>query len=154
MDLIYLVIRSDDEEYFDNANHKFKNASCCELRFERPDIDRLYDYLHAADVHLIAKAPSDNIVVSSTVSQSLGSGTPAVIIDSRYVELHRGEVIKYRPGDRAHLRWQVLRVLKDEVFRRKTLEAARKYVDENDAIKISRRFLELFQSLCHLKQPV
>ncbi len=147
MDLIYLVIRSDDEEYFDNVNNKFKTASCCELRFERPDIDRLYDYLHAADVHLIAKAPSDNIVVSSTVLQSLGSGTPAVIIDSRYVELHGDEVIKYRPGDRAHLRSQVLRVLKDEVFRRKTLEGARKYVDENDAMKISRRFLELFQSL-------
>jgi len=70
-----------------------------------------------------------------------------VIIDSRYVELHGDEVIKYRPGDRAHLKSQVLRVLKDEVFRRKTLEGARKYVNENDAMKISRRFLELFQSL-------
>jgi len=70
-----------------------------------------------------------------------------VIIDSRYVELHGDEVIKYRPGDRAHLRSQVLRVLKDEVFRRNTLEGARRYVNENDATKISRRFLELFQSL-------
>jgi len=151
MDLIYLVIRSDNEENFDNVKHKFKTTSCCKLRFERPNINRLYDYLHAADIHLIPKAPSNNIVVSSTVLQCLGSGTPAVIIDSRYVEFHSDEVIKYHPGDRAHLRSQVLRVLKDEVFRRKTFEDALKYVNENDAMKISRRFLKLFQYLTQKK---
>ena len=137
MDLLYLVIRSDDEKNFDIVNHKFKTASSfCELRFERPEMDRLYDYLYATDIHLIAKTPSDNIVVSSTVLQSLGSGTPVVIIDSRYVELHGEEVIKYRLGDRADLKSQCFRVLKDSIFREKTLDYARKYVNENDAMKI------------------
>ena len=147
-EFMYLTVRSDDVSDSERVRERLQSgSSSCVVRFERPLIDRVYDYLHAADIHLVPKSPSSNIVVSSTVFQCLGSGTPTVIPSTRYVEELDKEVVKYRPGDRAHLKNQVSRLLNRGEFRRKTVEAAREYVQENSAHKIAERFMDLFLSL-------
>lgn len=147
-ELTYLMVRSDDQGDWETVGKRLQSGSSfCEVRFERPSIDRLYDYLHASDVHLLPKAPSSEIVVSSTVFQCLGSGTPIVIPDTRYVELLDKEVVRYRPHDRAHLKSQVSRLLNEESFRKATVTAATEYVQENSAHKIAEKFVDLFRSL-------
>jgi len=146
--LIYLVVRCDNPSDSEVVGKTLRGqSSFCEVRFERPLIDRVYDYLHASGIHLVPKAPSSNIVVSSTVFQCLGSGTPIVIPDTRYVEELDKEVVKYRPNDRAQLKTQVSRLIKEETFRKATVNAAKKYVRGNSAQKIAERFVDLFLSL-------
>jgi DNA-binding transcriptional LysR family regulator len=147
--LIYLVVRSDNPSDSEVVGKTLRRqSSFCEVRFERPLIDRVCDYLHASDIHLIPKGVSSNIVVSSTVFQCLGSGTPIVIPDTRYVEEEMDkEVVKYRPNDRAHLKMQILRLIEEENLRKATVKAAEKYVRENSAQKIAEKFMALFLSL-------
>ncbi len=146
--LMYLVVRSSAPSDWEADGRRLRSGSpSCVVRFERPSIDRVYDYLRACDIHLVPKAPSSNIVVSSTVFQCLGSGTPIVIPDTRYVEELDKEVDKYRPNDRTHLKSQVSRVLNEEVFNKATVNAAQKYVRENSAQKIAEKFMALFLSL-------
>lgn len=147
-DLKYLVIRSDSPNNSEVVGKTLRGLSpSCEVRFERPLIDRVYDYLHASDIHLLPKGISGNVVVSSTVFQCLGSGTPIVIPDTRYVEKLDKEVVKYRPNDRAHLNMQVSRLIKEETFTKATVNAAEKYVRGNSAQKIAQRFMDLFLCL-------
>lgn len=147
-EFMYLVVRSDDPTGSEAVRERLQSGSrFCEVRFERPLIDEVYDYLHAADVHLVPKAPSSNIVVSSTVFQCLGSGTPTVIPDTRYVELLDKEVVKYRPNDRAHLKSQVSRLLSEESLRKATVTAATEYAQDNSALRIAEKFVDLFRSL-------
>lgn len=146
--LIYLVVRSDNPSDSEVVGKTLRGrSSFCMVRFERPLIDRVYDYLHASDIHLLPKGLSSNIVVSSSVFQCLGSDTPIVLPDTRYVEELDEEVVKYRPNDRAHLKMQVLRLMKEENFRKATVNAAERYVRENSAQKIAEKFMGLFLSL-------
>ena len=146
--LIYLVVRSDDRGDWETVNKKLRSGSSfCVVRFERPGMDRVYDYLHASDVHLLPKGTSSKIVVSSTVCQCLGAGTPIVVPDTRYVEELDKEVVKYRPGDTAHLKAQVQRLLNEANFKKATVAAAQKYVLEDCAQKVAEKFKALFVSL-------
>ncbi len=146
--LKYLVVRSDNPNDSEVVGKTLRGrSSFCEVRFERPLIDRVYDYLHASDIHLVPKGISSNLVVSSTVFQCLGSGIPIVIPDTRYVEELDKEVIKYLPNDRTHLKMQVSRLMEEENFRKATVNAAEKYVRRNSAQKIAERFMDLFLSL-------
>jgi len=146
--LKYLVVRCDSPNDSEVVGKTLRGLSpSCEVRFERPLIDRVYDYLHASDIHLLPKGISGNVVVSSTVFQCLGSGTPIVIPDTRYVEKLDKEVVKYRPNDRAHLNMQVSRLIKEETFTKATVNAAEKYVRGNSAQKIAERFMDLFLCL-------
>ena len=147
--LKYLVVRSDNSSDSEAVGKTLRGLSpLCEVRFERPSVDGVYDYLHASDIHLIPKGVSSGIVVSSTVFQCLGSGTPIVIPDTRYVEELDKEVVKYRPNDKAHLKSQVSRLLNEEIFKKATVNAAQEYVRENSAQKIAEKFMVLFLSLC------
>lgn len=147
--LIYLVLRSDNKKDWPLVKKMLSGSSRVVLRCERPSIEELYDYLNAVDIHLVPKGITDNIVVSSTVFQCLGSGTPIIIRDTRYVEeLKNGEVVKYQPHDISDLKKQVLRLINEDDFREKTIEAAKKYVEENSAQKIAESFINLYNSLC------
>lgn len=146
--LKYLVVRSDNPSDSEVVSKTLSGGSSfCEVRFERPSIDRVYDHLHASNIHLLPKGISSNIVVSSTAFQCLGSGTPIVIPDTRYVEELDKEVVKYRPNDRTHLKTQVFRLIEEENFRKATVNAAEKYVRGNSAQKIADKFMDLFLSL-------
>ncbi|HID17348.1 TPA: glycosyltransferase family 1 protein [Candidatus Bathyarchaeota archaeon] len=118
--------------------------------FERPSIEKLYGYLHSADAHLLPKGNTRNVVVSSTCYQCLGSLCPIVAPDVRYFETLPeeggiGPIVKYR--DREDLEEKLERLIEDEEYRRKVIQSARRYVEENSSERIAERFLALFEEL-------
>ena len=135
----YTVVRSDGGLELD------KDYSFVEMRMERPSLDRLYDYLHAADAFLLPKFESPNIVVSSTIFLCMGAMTPCVTPETSHVYMLHDEVIKYR--DVADLKDKITEVFNGVRIVEDTLRAAEKYVSSNSAEKIAERYINLFKSL-------
>jgi hypothetical protein len=145
--LLLLVVTQDKKSIEGFKKIKKSEILEIELRQEVPDINRLYDYLHAADLLLINKKslPSPLVVVSSTIFQCLGSGCPIVARDSNYVECCRKEIMKFSTPEQ-------LKKHIDSVFDRSkeyqtTLHAAEKYVKRNSAQQVGREYIKLFRSL-------
>jgi len=118
-----------------------------ELREEVPDINKLYDYLHASDLLLFNKkslAP-DWVVVSSTVFQCLGSGCPIVARDSTYADCLNKEIMKF--SDTEEMKDSIRSVLDETKKFKETLDAAERYVKKNSAREVSRAYIKLFESL-------
>jgi hypothetical protein len=114
-----------------------------EVRVEALSLPRLYDYLYASDALLIHReyVPPCPAILSSTVCLALGAGTPIIHRDSRFVELHEEEVLKYR--NREELKGQLTRVLEG----RFDLEPVLAYLRERSADVVAARFIRLFESL-------
>lgn len=142
-DLLYWIVRSDGEV---PARKRWVLQW-----FERPSIEKLYEYLHSADIHLLPKGKNTrNVVVSSTCYQCLGSLCPIVAPDTRYFETLPeedgvGPIVKYR--NREDLEGKLERLIEDEEYRRKVIQLARKYVEENSSERVAERFLALFEEL-------
>jgi len=135
----YTVVRSNGGLELDK-DHKF-----VEMRMERPPLSRLYDYLHAADVFLLPKFESPNLVVSSTVFLCMGAMTPCVVPEVSHVYNLHDEVIKYR--DVADLKDKVAEVFNGGRIVEETLKAAERYVNSNSAERMAERYTSLFKSL-------
>ena len=118
-----------------------------ELRKEAPDLDRLYDYLHAADALVMNNGMREGrAVVSTTIFQTLGAGCPVVAYDSNLVETIPDEVIiKYRSYEEFEEKLAHLFGDGDVV---KTLKKAQKgYVREHSPEEIAKAYLKLFESI-------
>jgi len=117
----------------------------------RPPLDELYRYLAGADVHLLPKGKTKNVVISSTCFQCLGAPCPMVVPDTRHFELLPvdeegvGPVVKYK--DREDLLAKVMRLIEDEEYRRKVVERAQEYVKSHSARVVASKFLELFDEI-------
>ena len=135
----YIVVRSDGGLELD------KEYSFVEMRMENPRLDRLYSYLHAADVFLLPKFESLNIVVSSTVFLCMGAMTPCVVPDVSHVYMLNDEVFKYK--DVLDLKHKISEIFKHERIVEDTLKAAEKYVNLNSSEKIVEKYVELFKLL-------
>jgi glycosyltransferase involved in cell wall biosynthesis len=122
-----------------------------ELRAEAPEIDRLYDYLIASDLLLFNK-PSiypPRVVISSTVFQCMGSLCPIVAKESNYIDNLNNEVLKY--SNLEELKERVVSVFEEDKQYRSTVEAARKYVENNSSEQVARKFVSLFETLIRKK---
>ena len=135
----YTVVRSDGVLELD------KEHSFVEMRMERPSLDRLYDYLHAADVFLLPKFESPNIVVSSTVFLCMGAMTPFVVPETSHVYMLNDEVIKYK--DVSDLKDKITEIFNSGRIVQDTLKVAEKYVNLNSAEKVAEKYMELFKLL-------
>ncbi len=137
----YLILRSSKDR-----NEEFPKMDVLEIRRGVPPNEVIFKYLIAADIHLIPKRKDQkDIVVSSTVLQTLGTLTPIVFPDTRYVELMNKEIVKYK--DKADLEEKVIKLIEDENFRKEIIFAQEKYVKENSAEIIADKFIELFKKL-------
>jgi glycosyltransferase involved in cell wall biosynthesis len=116
-----------------------------EVRMGRPEYEEINKYLRAADIFLLQKPETENIVVSSTVFQCLGALTPIVVPEMRYVELMDKEVVKYK--NREDLKQKVIRLIEDENLKEDVLRHAEQYVRDNSAEKIAKRFIRLFEDI-------
>jgi hypothetical protein len=94
-----------------------------EVRCGRPQYEEIYRYLHASDVFLWPRAETENIVISSTVSQCRDSHT------------------------RRDLKEKVIRLIEDADFKQEVLRHAGHYVSENSAEKIAKKFIRLFEDI-------
>ncbi|MEM2106941.1 MAG: hypothetical protein QXV46_03915 [Candidatus Bathyarchaeia archaeon] len=116
-----------------------------EVRCEAPGIDRLYDYLHAADALILNRRADKRAVISSTAHQCLGSGCPILALDSPFFEYFKDEVIKYRTS--GEFEENLIDVFEGGEKVKKSLRAAERYVEENSAERIAERYIELFRRL-------
>ncbi|MBA7511495.1 hypothetical protein ES705_03491 [subsurface metagenome] len=136
-DLKYLVLRS----YGDLP----PESEFLEVRRGRPEYEEIYKYLRAADIFLLAKSETEDIVVSSTVFQCLGALTPIVAPEVGYVELMGKEIVKYK--NREELKEKVIRLIEEEDLKEEVLKHAEQYVKENSVEKIAKKFIRMFEDV-------
>ncbi len=117
---------------------------------ESPDLDLLYDYLHAADCMIYNKPNMPVVVVGSTVFQCMGSGCPTIALESDFVYSFDREVIKYRNF------YQLENILVDVFTKGKKYQAQQRaivdYLDDKAAEPTAKKFLELFEILLKKKK--
>jgi hypothetical protein len=115
-----------------------------EIRREVPPLERLYDYLHAANALIINRGlGEEKVVISSTACQCLGSGCPLLVYDSKLVEAIPDDVIiKYRSYE--ELQQNLASLFEDGERPRRLRQAQENYVRENSPERIAKVYLELF----------
>ena len=132
-----------------NAVDRMKPEDFMIIRYERPTLERLYTYLHAADICLIHKQPEEvregEIVVSSSVLMCLGALTPILTSDTEFVSFLDKEVIKYR--DARELKKILAEILEGKYDLEETIRAAREYVEKNSQTEIAKKFIKLFKEI-------
>jgi glycosyltransferase involved in cell wall biosynthesis len=116
-----------------------------EVRKEAPDLNRLYDYLHAVDALIVNKRKGEEkVVVSTTIYQCLGSGCPILAYDSNLVETIPDDVIiKYRSYE--EFEENLARLFENKGRGEKLRQAQEDYVKRNSPERIARAYLELFR---------
>jgi len=141
----YLVIRSD-------YKLPFRDGWMIQ-RLERPEMRMVHRYLRGSDVHLLPKGESRGVVVSSTLTQTIYSGTPTVVPDTRHFELIPvdedgfGPIVKYRFGDTHDLERKLSILIEDGDLRKRISRAAREYAKKYSDDFVARKFLDLIRSL-------
>ncbi|GAH23035.1 unnamed protein product [marine sediment metagenome] len=116
-----------------------------DLRMEAAPTEKIYEYLHVADVHLIPKSSTDSVVVSSTAFQCLGALAPIVVPNTKHFELLEKEIVKY--NNRKELKEAIIKLILDEDFRKDVLNSAEKYVNNNSSEKVAELFIKLFRDI-------
>jgi len=113
------------------------------------DYEEIVEELHSADFHLLPKGNTKRVVVSSTLYQVLGTLTLTVVPDNRFFEtLPHGKnapVIFYK--DVLELVEELKKASKDEEYRKRIKENARKFVEENSVERITDKFESLINSI-------
>lgn len=137
-DMNYIVVRS-------HASWDREIPEFMDLRMAALSMEKIHQYLHAADIFLIPKPETDDVVVSSTVFQCTSSLCAIVIPDVKCVELMDRGVVRYK--DRDDLRELLERLINEEDFRREVLHDAESHVGDNSSIHIAKRVINLFESL-------
>jgi len=141
----FLVVTKDQTAMETLKNHTPSCPLHIELREEAPNIDRLYDYLHASDALVFNKGSASHVVLSSTAFQCLSSGCPIVARNSNYVECFDREVMKF---DTPVQFKEALRAIFDETEEyRITRKAAEDYARRNSADAVAEKFISLFERL-------
>ncbi len=149
--ILVLVVAKHSEslaKWHEIANSKFydRNNKLIEVREEAPQIDRLYEYLYAADLLLYNKPGKPGIVtVASTAFQCLGSGCPIVALKSTFVETLRNAVYQYENDE--EVKSCLLSVFERDTRYEEIMHKSREFVENNSAMNIARKFIELFELL-------
>jgi len=144
-DFKYLIIRSD-------RGLPFRDRWIIQ-RCERPEMKMIHRYLRGSDVHLLPKGDTRAVVISSTLAQTIYSGVPIVVPDTRHFELIPvdengfGPVVKYRIGDTHDLERKLSILIEDGDLRRRISKMAREYAKRYSDDFVAREFLNLIKSL-------
>jgi hypothetical protein len=136
-DIFFLVVSHQKVEVLKG------NGVEIEIREESPDLNKLYDYLYAADALIINKGLGEGrVVVSTTVYQCLGSGCPIFAFDSNLVETVPDNVIvKYRTYE--EFEKKLVNFFDNKKRVKELKDAQENYVKENSPGEIAKAYLEL-----------
>jgi len=111
-----------------------------------PDMELLYDYLHASDCMIYNKHSVGNLaVVGSTVFQCMGSGCPIVSLESNFVYPFNKEVIKYR--NFYELEESLIDIFEKGPKYQENQKAVVDYLEDKSAEPTAERFIKLFESV-------
>ncbi|RLF97831.1 MAG: glycosyl transferase family 1, partial [Thaumarchaeota archaeon] len=144
-DFRYLIIRSDRDLPF---RDKWIIQRC-----ERPEMKMIHRYLRGSDIHLLPKGDTRAVVISSTLAQTIYSGVPTIVPDTRHFELIPvdengfGPVVRYRIGDTHDLEKKLSSLMEDDDLRRRISEMAKEYAKKYSDDFVAREFLKLIKSL-------
>lgn len=126
----------------------------------RPSMLQVNSYIKGSDLHLIPKGETSNVVVSSTLAQTLSSATPTIVPDTRHFEKIPvnesgvGPVVKYKKGDVRDLVGKIRLLIEDEKLRREVSRRALEYAVKNSGVEVAKKFLKLFKTLrSNITQP-
>jgi len=141
---ITLLLVSKNEEAL-SGFEKAKDKIDVIIKEETPSLSELYNYLHAVDALIFNKPSPRWVVLSSTLYQCIGSGTPIVALSSGFTEDFKDEIFKYKNFD--ELKNALIDIFEETERFKKIRENAIKFVKERSAEKIARKFIELFEKL-------
>lgn len=141
--LVLIVAKKGIEELIKNATLPI------EVREERPDIEKLYEYLHASDALVLHRRSTPGVVYSSTTYQCLGAGCPIVALNSNFFEPFGDEVLKYDDFD--GLKKCLIDIFEDRKRYKTAKLAAEKVVKKDSPKEIATKFIKLFRSLGGVK---
>jgi hypothetical protein len=113
------------------------------IRRESPSIDRLYDYLHASDVLIIHRSPSNGVVVSSMAYQCLGSGCPILASNTNFFVTMKDFVVTYSDFQEFKLSLRDLLIGRDRY--RASQSALESFLRLNSAEAVARQYIDLFE---------
>ncbi len=142
---IVLVLTQDWEGLRIFRALKQKSSVKIQLREEVPFTERLYDYLHAADVLLFHKESKPHVVVSSTIHQCLGSGCPILAYHSNFSDYFGDEVIKY--SNFQEFREKLVDIFDEGPIYKKSQVTLERFLKNHDGMAVAKRFIKLFNSL-------
>ncbi len=141
---LLLLVHTNVQDWFDIYEAIKSRYIFIDLRMGILELNELYTYLHASDALIYHRDSSVDIVVASTIYQCMGAGCPILASDTNFVETLNREVLKYRNLN------ELQRLLLDPDLKdrlRSTVEAAIKYANHNSAVKIAKKFIQLFKRL-------
>jgi len=143
--LLFLVVTKDIKGLEKFREIQERETLDIEIREQAPDIDELYQYLHAADTLLFNKPSAPHVVISSTVFQCLGSGCPIIAKESNFVQTFQNELLKFSNEKQLQ---EKLRIVFDQTHEYKdTLKSAEEYVRNNSASVVADKYINLFSRL-------
>ena len=132
-----------------NSGTRIPEYDFISLRIERPPLERIYTYLHAADLCLMHKQWDEvregEVAISSSVLMCLGSLTPIITSDTGFVEFLEDEVLKYRSF--MEFKQLLIKTLRGEVGLKKVIRAAERYARRNSPRRIASKFIKLFNEI-------
>lgn len=108
--------------------------------------EKLYNYLHAADILVFGAKPTKGVVVCSSALMTIGSGCPIIAPDINFFRIFKNnEIIKYK--NNKELEKGIIDIFeKGKIFKR-TIKAAKKFVKKNNSRVIAEKFIKLFENL-------
>lgn len=124
------------------------NSLKIEIRKEAPDLERLYDYLYAADLLINNQRAigDDRAMVSTTTYQCLGSGCPIFACASEKFKTTPDDIIiKYRSYE--ELRQNFVKFFEDSDIRERLKKRQKEYVRRYSPEKIAKMYIELFNEV-------
>jgi len=128
-------------------------------KVKRPTMRVILSYVMGADIHLLPKSETKAVVVSSTVAQSLYTGTPIVAPNTRYFENIPvdsngiGPILKYELGNTIDLYLKLKKIIEEESLREEIKRRAREYALMHSSEKVALMFIELFREILR-EEPV
>lgn len=144
---IFLVLA--DPKHIEADIQPLKGPEFIWLRYELAPMERIYTYLHASDAYLVHKQKEEvragEAVVSSAILMCLGTLTPTITSDTKFVWFLDQEIIKY--SNKSELHKLLIKVFEEDESVNETLKAAEKYVVKHSPERIAEEFIKLFNKL-------
>ncbi|MEA3488781.1 MAG: hypothetical protein U9R44_00360 [Candidatus Omnitrophota bacterium] len=144
-DIMLLLVTEIEKVLEDFERIKGKTKFELKIIERSPDMEMLYRYLYASDCMMYNKPSMPIIVVSSTVFQCMGAGTPILALDSNFTDSFNREVLK-------HVNFYELEENFIDIFEKdKKYQMQQKaivdYLEQHSAMQVAERFIKLFESL-------
>ncbi|MDP8299682.1 MAG: hypothetical protein P9L88_07275 [Candidatus Tantalella remota] len=147
---IQLLVVTEIEKVLEDFRHiQGKTKFEMTIIEDSPEQDILYKYLYASDCMLYNKPSMPLVVVSSTIFQCMGAGTPILSLKSNFTDSFNNEILEH--VDYYDLEENILDVFEKGPKYQAQQKAIKIYLAEHSATRTAEKFIDLFESLLKKK---